>query len=726
MPGVIMGTPAYMSPEQAKGKEVDGTTDVWAFGCVLYEMLTRNAAFGGETTGEILAEVSKAEADWRRLPAETPEGIRRLLRRCLQKDPKRRLHDIADARIELDDAFAAPTIFAAPIRTFSRRVALAIAALVVAGLLATWIIARVTYGARAPGDGVAYRALIPIPEGMTLFGGAASPLRLALSSDGQQLAFVVFDSGLGLRRLWVRRVDEAAARPLAGTEGADTPFWSPDGRFIAYRAQNKLWKINVSGGPPLMLADSCAGPGGAGGAWNRDDVILFTPKAGSPLHRIAASGGTSFPVTKLDTEYGEDTHRFPFFLPDGQHFLYLAAGSKAGGPNDAHGAFVGSLDPSEPRKLLLQAGVNAQYALGHLIFMRDGTLVAQPFDTRRMQLSGDPTPLAERIAPGANLRDTGGFAVSATGALLYQSDSAVMSQLGWFDRAGKQLATLGDPADQMGPELSPDGTRVAVSMLDAARNTRDIWIYDVSRGLRTRFTTDPTEEVRSIWAPDGSSIAFSSQRKGSLNLYRRSSNGIGTEEVLIEDGLNKRLSSWSPDGRFIAYGNSGFSTARGDSNIWLLPLFGDRKPRTMHSQTEFVETPERFSPDGRWLAYNSNESGRREVYIEPIPGPGGKVQVSTAGGSSVRWRRDSKELFYLSPDNKLMTATVNEEGTTLKVDAVRPLFEVRPRVVPYLGWQDSVFDVSSDGQRFLINTAVTQTVSAPINLVVNWPALLKK
>ena len=735
--GMIVGTPAYMSPEQARGKPVDARTDIWAFGCVLYEMVTGQLAFSGETESDTVAAVLNRDPDWLALPADTPESVRRLLRRCLEKDAKRRVHHIADARIELEDTLAHPAASgqlpsADPTAPNGQsrarptaRVWLAMtAALSVAAILMALALGRAGLFSRPAADARVYRSSIVLPEGMQIPGDRGSSNlgpagRFALSPDGRRLAFVARRDANGLPMLWVRPLDAVVAQSLAGTEGATYPFWSPDSRFIAFLAQGKLKKIDVAGGAALTLCDASLA---ATGAWNRSDVILFTPKGGDPLYRVSASGGSMTPATTFDAAGGDYQHWFPFFLPDGQHFLYSALGSKQTGATDPRGIYVGSLDPNESRTLLLQDGSHAKYAEGHLIFLRGTTLMAQPFDADRRELHGEAEPLAERLqtTSGSMTGAAGAFTVSETGVVAYQTGvGPVRSQLVWFDRAGKQIGLLGDQADYSDVELSPNGDRVAVSILDPAQGTRDLWLYDVKRELRTRFTFDSATEFEAIWSPNGDRLAFA-RIKTSVDVYQKPSNG-GAEDALLEGGLGKFPADWSPNGRFLLYIAGGAAIARSD--LWVLPLVGDKKPFPF-LETSFIETRGRFSPDGRWIAYASDESGQFEIYVARFPEPGERQRVSTAGGLWPRWRRDGREIVYLAPDNTLTVAPVNGTGERFETLAARPLFPVRPRPMVTLG--DYPYDISADGQRFLVDTLVEDTTSSPITIVVNWTAGLKK
>jgi WD40 repeat protein len=448
---------------------------------------------------------------------------------------------------------------------------------------------------------------------------------------------------------------------------------------------------------------------------------VFAP-TGGPLQRVSASGGTATPATTLDAARTENGHRLPWFLPDGQHFLYAVGRGGAGSLNVT--IRIGSLmgkerDPLEG-KIVAETNSHAIYAQGYLLYVREDALVAQSFDTQRLEPMGEAVPVAEQIQRALNSGDAGIFSASESGLLAFQEGAGASggSRLTWFDRSGKQIGVLGDVARYGDVELSPDGKRASVNILDQARNTRDIWVYDVVRGLRTRFTFDPADEWTSLWSPDGSRVVFNSRRKGRLDLYQKASSGAGTEELLTENNLDKYAQSWSPDGRFILYSTS--SGGAGTNDLFVLPLSGDRKPIPFLT-TQFNEYAGQFSPDGRWVAYTSNESGRTEIFVAPFPAPGGKWQVSTAGGIRARWRRDGAEIYYLAPDNKLMAASVNGRGSSFEVGVVKPLFDIR--AVPV---QRYPFDVSADGQRFLINTLPEQASSAPITVVLNWTAGLQK
>ncbi|HET9387292.1 MAG TPA: protein kinase [Gemmatimonadales bacterium] len=704
--GVILGTAAYMSPEQARGRPVDKRCDLWAFGCVFYEMLTGRRAFQSEDVADTLATVLKSEPDWNAWPANVPASIRVFVRRCLEKDPKRRIADATTALFVIDDLATTSAGVTHQTKRPEWRVAayIALTAVLAAGAGA--------YIVREPRDGRVYRSTIPV----TVTSDAGVEATLSLSPDGRRLAFIGSDAN-GARLVYVRPLDGLAPQPLAGTEGAAALFWSPDSRFLGFVTSNKLKTIDTTGSaPPFEVADAS---GTRPGAWNGDDVILFTPTQGSPLFRVSATGGMPSAVTSLDTKAGESSHAFPFFLPDGRHFLYLAQGS-GGVPR---GVYAGSLDSTD-RTRIFDSASNVQFARGALVFLRGSTLMAQPFDAGRMALSGDAVPLADHVQvnEGTDFLRTGTFSVSEAGHLVYRADTSGGSELVWRDRTGTETGKLGDRAKYLDVGLSPDAAHATVSIMEAGTTTRDVWTYEVAKGLRNRLTFDREDDLDARFSPDGSRIVFSSRRKqGHLDLYIKAASGAGTEEELLVDDMDKYPQSWSPDGRFLLYVGTSPTTGQ---DLWVLPLTGDDRKPFPFLNTEASEGTGVFSPDGRWIAYRSNQTGGRfEVYVasfRPGGGGGGQRQISTTGGSAPRWPRDSKELVYVGPANTLMSAAVSVEAERVDVGAVKKLFQVHPVTPRYF------YDVSPDGQRFLVNTADPSSAAAPLMLVVNWPALLQK
>jgi serine/threonine protein kinase len=711
--GVILGTAAYMSPEQARGKPLDKRTDIWSFGCVLYQCLTGRQAFGGETVSDTIAKILERDPDWQALPETTPLIIRLLLRRCLQKDRNLRLHDVADARLEIEEALATPATapeLAAGTASMSRHRAREYLGWIVAAiLLVVTLMLGISYLTRAPQEKPhLLRSFILPPEKSNFdFVGSGPAGPPALSPDGRLLTFVA-PTADGRRLLWVRPLDSLAAQSLRATENASYPFWSPDSRFIGFFTQGRLKKIEVTGGPPQSI---CAVSEGRGGTWNREGVIVYAPGAFGPLYQVSAAGGAPTQITKLDPSRHERTHRWPYFLPDGHNFLYLGSGS---GQSEEIAIYKSALG-SQEKSLVLQAGSNAAYASGYLIFLRDRALMAQPFDAKRCQLTGDPSPVAENVQYDGAFK-WGVFSVSENGFLIYQSGNATgASQLIWFDRGGQQISVL-TPMSYLFPQLSPDGQRVAASTSDPTGANLDVWIYHIPTSVPTRFTFDPAADIFPVWSPDGKRLVFASNRKGHFDLCQKSSDGLGNEEILLESSPSKFPSSWSSDGQFILYDQQD-PKGKTQRDLWVLPLTGDRKPFAF-LQSESDEWGGRFSPNGRWIAYTSNESGTDQVYIATFPGAGGKRQVSTGGGSAPRWRRDGKELFYMGADNKLMAADVKENGSVLEIGVAHPLFQTRAsRFINY--------DVTGDGKRFLITTLREEHL-VPITLVENWIEGLKR
>ena len=559
-------------------------------------------------------------------------------------------------------------------------------------------------------------AQLPAPEKAVFdftgdFGGPP-----VLSPDGRRLVFSAHTAE-SPKALWVRQLDSDTAQHLDGTDGAFFPFWSADSRYIGFFAEGKLKKIAASGGPVTTLAEA-GNP--RGGAWGRDDVILFCPDFRGALFRIGAAGGRPVPVTQLDTTK-HTTHRWPFFLPDGKHFVYLAT-NHSGGAREQNGIYFGSLDGKESKLLVATEG-GAQYASGYLLFQSQAVLVAQPFDPARGVLSGEAVPVAEKVQYDSGVWRSL-FTVSENGMLAYQAGSARLgTELMWFDRAGKQLGRVSERERYSDPRLSPDGKRLAVTAGDPLTN---IWVFDLERGTKTRLTFDEATHNFPTWSPDGSRVAFASFSgpvAGAAiggSLHAKASNGTGGDELVLaaESRIGLAYPQWSPDGRYLVYERASGPTGNA---IWALPLTGDKKPfpvaQPQSPQNNIFNG--RLSPDGHWLAYTSNDSGRPEIYVAPFPGGGGRWQITTNGGDAATWRRDGKELFYWANDQMLTAVAVNPQGSEFQVGAAKPLFRLSS---PALGM---AYDVTPNGQRFLVNY-VPEDTSTPLTLVVNWPAEVKK
>jgi Tol biopolymer transport system component/predicted Ser/Thr protein kinase len=631
--GVILGTAAYMSPEQARGKAVDRRADIWAFGCLLYECLTGRQAFSGETVSDVIARILQGEPEWAALPAQTPERVRGLLRHCLEKDARRRLRDIGDARIEIEEVKsvrASSSSMAAVAAAAGSRRRLEWVRLVGAALLAaavTWFAPRL----RGPAKPQPVRFTVPQPEGVVLNDDGASPV---LSPDGRSLAFVAADS-TGELRIWLRNLESTVAEPIAGTNKADFPFfWSPDSREIAFSSQEKLKKVPVAGGDADVI---CSIKTARGGSWSRDGVILIAPNSNGCIYRVPAGGGELQPVTTLDSTRGETGHRFPQFLPDGRHFLFSALPARAG----KFDTYVGSLD-SPKRQLLLSAGSGVTWApSGYLLFARDGKLIAQGFDAKALKLRGEPVSLGDGVAP--TLRSGGPIAsASVTGSVAYVPLQLTNQRMAWVDFTAREIAAIPLPPGPYGlASLSPDDRRLAVQRTESADGS-DIWIADLERGVATRFTDEPGANEAPSWSPDGTRIAYAWSNHSPQVLKTKSLVGDTVTVFLESDPLFKRFHGWSPDGHSIIYSRLDPVT---QWDLWVLPLDGDRKPRP-YLRTRFTETNAGVSPDGRWIAYDSDESGQIEVYVQSFPVPGGKYQVTTGGGTRLGWSRDGRQLIY--------------------------------------------------------------------------------
>jgi Tol biopolymer transport system component len=717
--GTILGTLQYMSPEQLEGSEADSRSDIFSFGALVYEMVTGRKAFEGKSQASLITSIMSSDPPpVASLVPLAPSALDRVVRKCLSKEPDDRwqsakdLHDelvwVANAGAAVDASSDATR--PVPVRARSGRLAWAVAALLAAALVTTALLGRTGYLSSAPVQSLKYRtSLILPPEALSEVGLGR---RFAISPDGRRLVFVALSADR-TRMLWLRPLDSLTAQPIPGTEGANGPFWSPDSRFVGFVAQGRLKKIDISGGPPITVAAEAVD---LGGSWNQDDVILFVPKGGE-LYQVRA-GGTPTPVAKVD---GAARYTDPFFLPDGRHFLYQVTESS---PNrDVSGIYVGSLDSQETLRIL-RANSNPLYSQGHVLFTQERTLMAVPFDVGRLSVTNDAIPVAENIGT-SGLNAAAAVSVSAAGALVYRTGSAaIRTQLTWFDRKGGRGQMVGEATDQMAVELSPDGKRLGVSSLDTAKDTRDIWMHDLTRGLRTRFTFDASDEIHTVWSADGSQVAFNSRRSGRLGLLLKPASGAGADTTLLEsDRDNLYPVSLSGDGRFLSY-FTGNAVSPTGNDIWVLPLTGDRKPIPF-MQTQFNERYGRFSPDGRWIAYSSTESGRDEVYVAPFPGPAGKWQVSSNGGAWPRWRGDGRELFYQDAEGRLVAASVEGSGAAFVVGAVQPLFSQRMRTAAWAGSTSYNYDVTADGQRFLINTADESQVDASITLLLNWAGNLR-
>jgi Tol biopolymer transport system component len=695
--GIILGTAAYMAPEQARGRSVDTRADIWALGCVLYEMLTGQRAFPGEDVAETLARVVEGEPDWAALPPTLSPVLRAFLRRSLHKRPEDRLRDVGDLRLALDGAFDGPLPTGKRDgRATGRASRWMVRAITASAMLA--LVALATTHLREPVRTTAPEMRVDITTPSSL-----DPLAFAISPDGQQMVFVA--SGDGPSRLWLRPLAGTTAKPLAGTERARSPFWSPDSRSVGFFAEGALKRLDLHGGQPRVLARADSR---TGGTWGRGGVILFRQSVvGGALSRVSAEGGSARSATTLERQRN---HSQPQFLADGQHFLF-----NADGPPDARGLFLGSLDSPQTTRLTAEGNLAGWMPKGWVLWVRDQRLVAQRLDLNTRSLVGEQLTVAD--SPGA-------VSVSASGVIAYRSSGSRRGQLRLFSRDGEDLGTLGPPADDLSnPRVSPDGERVMIRRL--VQNNWDLWLMEGTR--ISRFTFDKGTQDSPVWSPDGKQILFRSDLNVLSDLYVKPANGGSNEAPLLQTPAYKTPSDWSTDGRFALFH---IRETESDFDLWVLPV-ETRKP-WLFLKTPFNERHGNLSPDSRWVAYMSNESGRTEVYVRPfvrptdkagtsgppVPQSGGQWQISTIGGIFPRWSRDGRELYYLDPDAQMIAVPIRATGASLEPGDPAVLFQTRISEGGEDIGQGPRYDVTRDG-RFLIVTEVAEA-EVPITLLLNW------
>jgi serine/threonine protein kinase len=712
--GTVLGTFQYMAPEVLQGSEADARSDIFSFGCVLYEMITGRRAFEGKSQFSVLGAILDREPEHLSVLRPTsPARLDETVRLCLAKNPEQRYGCMHDVKIQLKalaEAGAgvaqAESLKPSPFGAQLPWLVASIAVLIALSLGAAYIF-------RAPKPAAVLRAsILPLPgtSFVTMAPASGPPV---LSPDGTRLAFTARDDK-GKILLYVRPLTSLTAQPLPGTEDSMYPFWSADSREVGFFAGGKLKKINANGGPPQNICDAF---NGRGGAWNKDGVIVFTPSSTQALLRVSIAGGTPEPASKLDFSRGENSHRWPSFLPDGKHFLFFSRNSRGSQENVLSVGELGSLQA----KLLMKGESMAVYASGYLIFMRDQTLMAQPFDPRRLELSGQPAPIAEHVGiNGGTARPL--FSASETGALVYQSGEITGGwDLLWVARDGKKIGSIAKVDRYFNPAISPDGTRLAVTIFSGLQGTGDIWIFDLKRGTNTRLTFGPALQQGPVWSADGKSIFYGSTAKGPPHIYAKAADGSGSERTVLESNATVEFPwSVSADGRYLAYERRDLDKGDTGVDLWVLPLSGDGKPFPI-VQTPFEERDPQISPDGKWMAYRNNESGRMEVYITAFPSGGAKWQVSTSGGINPKWRGDGKELFFVDSADNLMAVDVNASGNAVRLGVPHALFEAVGAQRQY-----GAFDVTADGKKFLINSGNTKEANEPVTLVQNWPAELKK
>jgi serine/threonine protein kinase/Tol biopolymer transport system component len=708
MAGSIVGTIQYMSPEQIEGKEADARSDIFAFGAVLYEMATGKRPFSGKSQISLASSILESDPQpVSDLKPNTPPALEHVVTTCLQKNPEERFQAAQDIKLELQWIAAdrlAPLVTALPSSSHTgERIgwAAAVVVAIVLGAIAGIFMNRPAQSRQA------IRTVIDPPPNVTLnltgdFGGPP-----VLSPDGASVAFAGAGAD-GKTALWVRPMNSLEAHRLAGTEDAIFPFWSPDGRSLGFFADSKLKTIDLNGGSPVVV---CPASFGRGGTWGPDGVILFVPDTQTPVMRVSASGGNPVPVTKIDSAQ-HTSHRWPFFLPDGNHFLYLAMSHESSrAANDT--VYYASLDGRENRPVM-RLPSNAVYSSGFLLFAHGDRLMAQPFDPATGKLSGEAQSLANGVVNDLSTWHVDASA-SNNGLLVLGSGGTADWQLVWTDRNGKQIGAVLDKLTNLqGARISPQGDRIALG-IDTGVN--DIWVLDLARGVRTRLTFGPVQNYGAVWSPDGKWIAYSSDRNGHSNIYRKASDGSGAEELLLTDDQVTSPSDWSRDGKTLLYTRGALGS---NSEVWALQLEGERKPRQVvpRSANSFNAVGS-LSPDGRWLAYTSTESGAPEIYVVAFPGGHGKWQVSTDAGIVPRWSGDGKELYYFSVTNRAVNAVpIKESNGALQFGAVQQL-AVSPAS------KQGLYDVSPDGKKILLDR-VAQQVSQSVTVVTDFTAGLKK
>jgi serine/threonine protein kinase len=701
--GTIVGTFQYMSPEQVEGKELDARSDIFSLGAVLYEMLTGQRAFEGKSQWSVASSIlEKQPAPISAAKPMTPPALDHAVKKCLAKIPEERWQSASDLADELkwiaeSGEHSGSTAALAPAKKFREGLSW-----LISGALAVILIVGAAW----------WRNSKPSDQTMYFSAPISSPARdIAVAPDGHTIAVVAYLESARKNAIWIYELGMPSARILADTEGANYPFWSPDGRSLAFFADGKLKRLELSGGQAQTVCDA---PSGRGGTWNKEGVIVFTPdaRAGGGLYRVSASGGAVTPISNLDKSRGELSHRWPMFLPDGRHYLYLA--TNFAGRKGVDAIFVGSLDSNEKRFLVEATASAAVAAPGYLLFYRDGNLLAQRFDQKRFAVTGEPTAILTDIQYQPQVKKAV-FGASESGLLVAQTGSGVaLSQPVWFDRKGKDLGAIGKPDVYGNIFIAPHGRSVAVDKTDIGSQNTDVWTYGLQHDRPKRLTFDPAQDSVPIWSPDGARLVFASNRQSIQGLYLKNSDGAEPEKIIVQGDLDSFPNDWSRDGKYILY-------IRGN-DLWFVTV--PELKSSMFLKAASALRNGQFSPDGKWVAYASNETGKWEIYVTSYPEPRGKWQVSTGGGEQPRWRGDGKELFYLSSDGKMMAAPVT---TGANFDAGTPvaLFQASPRQ-PVPIYDLFVYDVSRDGQRFLINTQVRQAETTPMSVVLNWSAKLNK
>ena len=710
--GTVVGTYQFMAPEVLQGAEADARSDVFGLGCVLYEMVTGRRAFEGKSQLSVMTAILEKDPEpVSQIAATSPPALDYVIKTCLEKNPEERFQTAQDVKLQLQwiagGGGAKAEAAGGPSKSSGVAWAVAVVALLAALGLGTILFHIVSH----PIAVVRSSILPPAGAAFVTLSPASGPA--VISSDGTHLAFIARDDK-GKTQLYVRALGSGVPQVLPGTDEAMYPFWSPDGREIGFFAMGQLKRIPTGGGPAHSVCDVS---NGRGGAWNRDGVILFAPNVNGPLLRVGVNGGTPELASKLDASRLEDSHRWPQFLPDQQHFLFWARNALGSGEQTIYIGKLGSLEA----KIVLKTPNAALYASGYMIFMRDQTLLAQPFDAKRMELSGEPTPIGEHIAinGATNVPE---FSASEAGTLIYQTgDAAGAWDLLWFTRDGKPAGAITQQERYYYPALSPDGNFLAVSLFNGTQGVTNLWVFDLKRGTKSRLTFNTGIQIGALWSRDGKTLYYAGDIKGIRHIYSKAADGSGSEQTILETpGISELPYSLSPDGRSLVYTRQVADQAKKNTDIWVLPLTGDRKPFPI-VETPFEDMNPAVSPAGKWMAYQNNESGHSEVYMTPFPGGGARWQVSTNGGVDPRWRGDGKELYYLDLTDNLMAVDVDGSGAAPRLGAPHALFQasgVQRQVGTYV--------VTADGKKFLINSGSTKQGTEPLTLVTNWTAEVKK
>jgi len=710
--GTVVGTYQYMAPEILQGAEADARSDVFSLGCVLYEMVTGRRAFEGKSQLSVMTAILEKDPEpVSQITPTSPAALDYVVKTCLEKNPEERFQTAQDVKLQLKwiaegGGTKVETETAPEAKPWLWRAIAAVA--ILAAIAASAGYMRLTNRSLP----VTRSSILP-PSGMSFVTMVPASGPAVISPDGTRLTFTARDDK-GKTLLYVRPLTSLAPQAVAGTDDAMYPFWSADSREVGFFAQGRLKRVGGNGGP---VQDICEAANGRGGAWNRDGVILFSPTAQAVLMRVAASGGKPEPATRMDVAKTQNSHRWPHFLPDNRHFLFWARTALGSSEQSLQ---VGSLDSKET-KLIIKGVTTASYAFGYLLFMRDQTLMAQPFDTSRLELTGEATPIAEHVAINGPTA-VPEFSASETGALVYQTGEAGGAwDLIWYTRDGKSAGTVAEQERYYYPALSRDNRMLAVSLFNGAQGTADVWVLDLQRGTKSRLTFQTGTQISASWSPDGKTVFYTSNVSGVSHIYSKAADGSGSERtVLASPEASETPYSVSSDGKYLVYTRRLLNDAQGNVDLWVLPLGEGGKPFPI-VQTPFLDVGAAISPAGKWMAYQNNESGRTEVYLTPFPSGGARWQVSTSGGADAVWRADGKELFFLDPSDRITAVDVDTSGGTPKLGTPHALFQAT-------GVQRQVgsFVVSADGKKFLVNSGSMKQGSEPLTLVTNWTAELKK